>query len=144
MAEDAKAYLQKVELLDNLINSKIEEINRLKALSMKITANIKPDVVSNGNNNTDKLGDAVAIIVDLEAEINEAIDELVKQKREVSSVIEKVLDPNHAKLLCKRYLLYEPWEQIATEMGFTYRHITRMHGEALQTVRKLLKNKSCP
>ena len=141
---DAIAYLQKVELLDNLINSKLEEIDRLRGLLTKITATVKPDVVSSGGGNQDKRGDAVAKIVDLEAEINQSIDELVDKKREVSGIIEMITDPDHAKILCKRYLLYEPWEQIACEMNFTYRHVTRLHGEALQTVRKLLKEKTCP
>jgi len=33
------------------------------------------------------------------------------------------------------------------EMGYTYRHITRLHGEALQAVRKILNEKDvlkCP
>lgn len=144
MAEiDAKAFLQQVELYDNNINNKLEELDRLKALTIKITTSLKQDVVSSSGNQ-DKIGDAVAKIMDLEAEINEAVDTFIEKKRAVSSIIEKVHNPDQANVLGKRYLLYERWEQIAMEMNFTYRHTTRIHGEALQTVRKLLSEERCP
>lgn len=144
MAEiDAKAYLQQVELFDNHINNKLEELDRLRSLTTKITTSMKHDVVSSSGSQ-DKLGDAVAKIIDLQTEINDAIDSYVDRKREVSSIIERIQDVDQSKVISKRYLLYEPWEQIAIEMGFTYRHITRIHGEALQTVRELLKGKTCP
>ncbi len=143
MAEiDAKAFLQQVELFDNYINNKLEELDRLKALTLKITTSLKQDVVSSSGSQ-DKLGDAVAKIVDLEAEINEAVDTFIEKKRAVSGIIEKVNNPDQANVLSKRYLLYERWEQIAMEMNFTYRHTTRIHGEALQTVRRLLSEERC-
>ena len=143
MAElDAKAFLQQVELFDNHINNKLEELDRLKALTTKITTSLKQDVVSSSGSQ-DKLGDAIAKIVDLEAEINEAVDTFIERKKAVSSIIEKVNNPDQANVLSKRYLLYERWEQIAMEMNFTYRHTTRIHGEALQTVRRLLSEERC-
>jgi len=140
---DAKAFLQQVKLYDTNIDSKLEEVARLKDLMLKITTTLKGDPVS-GTRTVDKMGDAVSKIVDLEREINEDIDAYVLLKRQVRDVVEKVKDPDQAAVLYKRYFHYEHWEQIAYEMGYTYRHITRIHGHALQTVEKLLKRESCP
>ena len=140
---DAKTFLQQVKLYDTHINTKLEELARLKALTTKITATLKQDVVSGGGNQ-DKIGDAVAKIVDLEHEINTIIDTYVDLKRKVEVVVEKVTDPDQAAILYKRYFLYERWEEIALEMNMSHRNVTRLHGRALQTVNDLLKIKSCP
>ena len=143
---NAKDFLQQIELFDNHINNKLEELERLRSLTLKITSSLKQDVVSSSGSQ-DKLGDAVAKIVDLQNEINQSIDLYVDRKREVNSVLEQIKDVDYFKVLSKRYLLYEPWEQIAVEMNYTYRHITRLHGEALQAVQKILNEKDvlkCP
>ena len=139
MAEiDAKKYLMQVERYDNMIGLKIEEMDRLKALITKITASWKQDVVSTSGSQ-DKLGDAIAKIVDLQTEINDAIDSYVDRKKEVSSIIEKIENPNQFAVLSKKYLLYESLEQIAVEMHMSYRNVCYIHGEALLAVNELLK-----
>ena len=143
---DAKTFLQQVKLYDTHINVKLEELSRIKALSTKITATLKQDVVSGGGNQ-DKIGDAVAKIVDLEREINAIIDAYVDLKRQVEEVVEKVTDPDEAAVIYKRYFLHERWEQIAMEMNMSHRTVTRLHGRALQRVNDLLKTKvdmKCP
>lgn len=144
MAEiDAKSYLRQIKLYDTRINMKIDELAALKASLTKITPTLRDDAVSSSGSQ-DKLGDAVAKMVDLRNEINADIDRFVDAKRSVGATIDSVSDPDQMQVLHKRYVLYESFEQIAIEMGFTYRHITRIHGEALQSVKKILKNESCP
>lgn len=128
--QEAKRMLQQVRLFDIHINSKLEELDKLKALTVKITTTIKPDVVSTSGNQ-DKIGDAVARIVDLQTEINQAVDKYVDKKKCVSDIIEQIQDPDHVAILYKRYFHYERWEQIAYEMGWGIRHTTRIHGYAL-------------
>jgi CHASE3 domain sensor protein len=142
MAEiDAKAYLQQVERYENLITAKLEEMDRLRALTTKITSSWKDDVVSSSGSK-DKLGDAIAKIIDLRSEINNTIDEYVDRKREVSSVIEKVEDSDQLAVLTKKYLLYESLEQISVEMHMSYRNVCYIHGEALLAVADLLKGET--
>lgn len=136
---DAKAYLRKIELLDAHINNKLNDLFTLRTMVTKITATISP-VVASGTGNQDKLGDAIAKIVDLQNEINQQIDKFVDAKREVSAVLEKLQDPDHVRVLHKRYVEYKPWEQIACEMNFTYRNVCYIHGKALQAVEALLED----
>lgn len=136
---DAKAYLRKIELMDAHINNKLNDLFALRTMVTKITSTISP-VVASGSGNQDKLGDSVAKIVDLQNEINRAIDKYVDTKREVSAVLDKLQDPDHVKVLHKRYIEYKPWEQIACEMNFTYRNVCYIHGKALQAVEALLED----
>lgn len=135
---DAKRFLQQVKLYDSKINSLLEELDNLKAMTLKITTTLKQDVVSSGGNQ-DKIGDAIAKIVDLEAEINAAIDGFVNKKKAVNDVLDMVYDPDQYAVLYKRYILYKRWEQIACDMTMTYRNVLYIHGRALQTVDRIMK-----
>ena len=136
----AKDFLKQVQLYDMHINEKLEEMEHLKALTLKITATWKQDTVS-GSGNQDKLGDAVAKIIDLENEINQAIDNYVDKKKVVNAVIEQIQDPDQVAVLYKRYFQYESLEQIACELHCTYRNVCYIHGKALQAVSLLIGEK---
>lgn len=135
---DAKSYLMQVELYDTHINNKLEELARLKELTRHITSSIK-DVPVSGGGNQDKLGSAIAKIVDLENEINDAVDAYIDKRREVGKVLERLGDADQVKVLHKRYFEYKAWEQIACEMNMSFRNVCYIHGRALQTVDTLLK-----
>ena len=138
----AKEYLKQVKMCDIHIANKLEDMAHLKDVVLKVTATWKQDSTSGGTGNQDKLGNAVAKIVDLENEINRAVDEYVDKKKQVSATIEKLQDPDHVAVLYKRYFQNETWEQIAYEMHCTYRNVCYIHGKALQAVEALLKCES--
>lgn len=133
----AKRYLQQIRHYDSRINTKIEEMHRLKAMVTKITPTLKQDVVSGGGSQ-DKLSDAVAKIVDLEAEINREIDCYVDARKAVTRTIGKVGDMKLQDVLNMRYVQFKTFEQIASEMNYTYRWVCIMHGRALQEVEKII------
>lgn len=135
---DAKAYLKKIELLDAHINNKLNDLHTLRSLVTKITATISP-VPASGSGVQDKLGDAIAKIIDLQDEINRKIDNYVDLKREISAMLERLNEADYVKVLHKRYFEYKAWEQIACEMNFSYRNVCYIHGKALQAVEDLLK-----
>ena len=137
-ANETKEYLEQVKLCDTKINNKLEELSRLNALAYKVTSSLKQVAVF-GSGTQDKVGDAVSRIVDLQREINDDIDKYCDKKAEVRALIDQVKNPDELEVLSKRYLLYESLEQIACEMGFTYRNVCYIHGRALQTVAELMK-----
>ena len=139
MCEEKKAknYLQKIRLYDVQINSKLEEIAKLRAMTTKITPTLSGDVVS-GTRSQDKLGDAVARIVDLEAEIDRRIDALCDLKREAMQLLDKLQNPNHYEILDKRYFQFKSLEQISVDMGYTYRNVCYIHGKALQALTAIM------
>lgn len=135
---EAKEFLEQIQLCDKNINNKLEELARLNALALKVTSSLKQVAVF-GSGTQDKVGDAVSRIVDLQREINDDIDRYCDKKAEVRKLIEQIKDPDQLDVLSKKYLLYESLEQIACEMGFTYRNVCYIHGRALQAVAELMK-----
>ena len=135
---EAKEYLQQVKLCDVHINNRLEELAKLKTLATKITSTLSCEP-GGGYGNQDKLGDAVSKIVDMEREIDEAVDSFVDKKNEVRKLIEKVRNPDQLDVLYKVYFQYKTLEQAACEMGYSYRNVCYIHGKALQEVERLLK-----
>lgn len=136
---DAKRYLQQIRLYDSCINAKLEERSRLKAMVTKITPTIKQDAVSGGGNQ-DKMAETMAKLIDLEAEIDRAVDRYADARNAVTGTIDRVTDARLHKVLSKRYVEFKTWEQIACEMGKSYQWVCKLHGIALQAVEKILKN----
>ena len=135
---DAKAYLGQIELYDAHINNRLSDLAELQSLVTKITATISPVCVS-GSGNKDRLGDAIAKIIDMQDEINRKIDKYVDLKREISALLEQIQDADQVKVLHMRYFEYKPWEQIACEMNYSYRNVCYVHGKALQAVEAILE-----
>jgi DNA-directed RNA polymerase specialized sigma subunit len=80
------------------------------------------------------MADAIAKIIDLQAEINRDIDRLVDLKREMVRLIKAVDNTEYQTLLELRYLCFKTWEQIAVDMGYNVRHVYRLHGEAVESI----------
>ena len=137
---DAKAYLQQIKLYDTHINNKLEEKTRLKMMALNITSTIKGDVPG-GSHSQDKIGDAMAKVVDLEREIDEAIDKYVELKKSVSAIVDQLQDADQLKVIHGRYFEHKTLETIACDMGYTYRNICYIHGRALQAVSVILNEK---
>lgn len=135
---DAKTFLQQVKLYDTHINIKLEEIARLDALTTKITATLKLDVVSGGGNH-DKVGDGASALADLKNECNQIIAAYRKMKRQVEEVVRKVSDPDQVKVIYKLYFFDKTWGEIAKEMHMGERNAQIIHGQALQSVNKILR-----
>lgn len=135
---DAKAYLKKVKLYDTHIDNKLAELEHLKAMVSKITATWKDDVTGGGGRSQDKVGDAVARIVDLQRELNQDIDDFVDLKQEIRGIVDKIENADQLNVIYKRYFLYETFEQIACEMHMTFRNVLYIHGRALEMVEETL------
>lgn len=126
----AKEYLGQAYRLDQRINSKLEQIASLNSLAAKCTSTLT-GMPRNPSHGTSTMADAVAKIVDLQAEINRDIDRLVDLKRDMVRVIKAVEHTEYQTLLELRYLCFKTWEQIAVDMGYRVRNVHIIHNEAL-------------
>lgn len=133
----AQEYLLQVKLCDKHIDNKLEDLAHLRALARKIASAWGTEPIG-GTHNQDKLGDAVAKIIDMEKDINAAVDKFVDKKNEVRLLLEKIQNADQLDLLYKVYFRYETIEQAACEMNMSYRNACYLHGRALQTVEALL------
>lgn len=134
---NAKEYLKQVERYDMLINNKLEELQRLKDLSTKITTSLSLTKVQTSGA-TSKIANSVEKLIDLQEEINDDIDKFIDLRTEVISNIDKIQNSDMCNVLYKRYLDLITWEQIAVDMHFTFQWVHKLHNKALIEMQKII------
>ena len=138
---NAKEYLSQAMYIDQRINSKLEQVTRLRENVTNCTATLS-DMPRPDSPNKQRMEETICKIVDLEREINADIDRLVDLKAEARRAINAVSDPDQQLILELRYLCYKPWNEIMTELGYSEATIYRLHGEALKKILVPAKNDS--
>ena len=135
----AKDYLSRAYRIDQRINSKLEQLISLRSLAEK-AAPVLTGMPSGKGGSPHRMEETIAKMVDLEGLIDKELKSLVDTKHEIMTVIKCVEPVELQTLLELRYLSFRTWEQIAVEMNFDRRHITRLHGKALQEVENIRRN----
>ena len=126
-----KEYLSQAYRIDQRINSKLEQVESLRALATKATSTISDNLPS-GSQNVQAMEDIIVKIIDLENEINKDISTLVDLKREIVGVIKRISNPEYQTLLELRYLCFYSWEKVAVEMEYDLRYVHKLHKKAME------------
>jgi DNA-directed RNA polymerase specialized sigma subunit len=129
---NAKEYLSQALWLDQMILSKLEQLETLKSLSMKVTTSFAEEKVSGGNTEKSRMESTLVKVIDLESEINADFDRLIDLKKEIQDTINRMEDINYQLLLEMRYLSGKNWEEIAQELKYNNRTVFKVHGKALK------------
>ena len=140
VALEAKDYLKQVEKADLQIRNKLIEQQQWKDIALGITANMDGERVQSSGGKS-KMADAVERIVDMEAEIDRLVDNLINLKKEVIQVIERLDSPTEYNVLHMKYIQYMSLQEIADEYGYDYGWATTTHGRALRSVQHILDRK---
>ena len=135
----AKEYLNRYCRINAEIDCKLEEIARYRSMATRLSPTARFD---KNVNVTDKVGRAVAKIVDLEREIDAEIDELERVRTEITDTIAAVGDERYKTLLTMRYINGHKWEKIALDMHYSYANVVQfLHPSALHLVDKIISEK---
>ena len=138
---EAQVFLGQVEKLEAIIKNKQIEKQQWRDIAMGITASMEGERVQSSGNQQ-KMADAVAKCVDVEAEIDSLIDKLIDTKKEVMQTIERLDSPTEYKLLHLRYIQFVKLKDIAQMWDEEYTNITTTHGRAVKNVQEILNNRS--
>ena len=134
---DAREFLSRAWKIETQIQSRAEQIERLRSLACRVTPQYGGAGGSQARNVT-AMEDTIVRITEAEEKLNRKIDELVTAKLGVMEVIDRVRDATLRLLLEKRYLLFHPWDMIASDLGYTLRWTLKKHEDALDAVQRIL------
>lgn len=126
-----KDYLNQISRLNRMINNKLTEILQLKELSCSISA-VRNEEKVKSSSDLDRIGSSYAKIDEMERNLDNMIDEYIEKKNLIIGQIDSIEDEDCYNILFSRYIEKKTFEVIATEMNFSYRNITRLHGRALK------------
>lgn len=132
----AKEYLQQAEDMNVVINNKMAEKAQWKDIALGITAHSDGERVQSSGSNQ-KMADAIARCIDIEAEIDRLIDRLIDLKLEITRTIEQ-LNATEYDVLHKRYIQGMQFDEIGAARNRSKSWATTVHGRALQNVQRIL------
>jgi len=129
-------YLKKLGWLENVVDSKYEECERLRSLAIRTeSASVFSDKISRGQQFGSRVEDCVIKIIALENEIKEDILKLIALKRDITKKIDSVEDHDLSLLLRLRYINRKKWNKIAEEMHYSYVHVIHnLHPKAIAAI----------
>ena len=142
----AKEFLEQIVMLNKMIQNKIAEKEQWLAIATSATASSKTVMIGGrphamervqSSGAQDKMADAVAKVVDIEAEIDEAINVLVDAKNDVIGVIEQ-LNVDEYDFLHKVYVQGFTLRRTAVMNNRSYSWATTLHKKALDNVQIIL------
>jgi DNA-directed RNA polymerase specialized sigma subunit len=137
---EAQIFLEQPEKLDIQIRNKLIEKQQWHDIALGITANMDGECVQSSGAKS-KMADAINKCVDMEAEIDRLVDELIDTKKEVIQTIEKLDSPTEYNVLHMRYIQYLSLQEIADHYNRDYGWATTTHGRALKSVHEILESK---
>ena len=134
---EAKYLLQKIAFLDAEINSLIREHESVKSTLLKATDYSNEPVATTKRNTSE---DKLIKLADKSSEIDLKIDELVDFKITMGNHINQLEDERHRVILREHYINGLSFLEISKNLGYTERHLYRIHGDALLKFQDILKD----
>ena len=138
---NAMEFLQQAYLLDQRIQSMLQQVSSLRSLAQTMRSFTGTEPVVH-NRNVTALEDTVIKIMEEEAALNAEIDRLVDLKKEIRETIGEVMELNFRLVLEKRHLCYLSYAKIGEDMGHTERWAQTKHQQALRAVQQILNRRA--
>lgn len=130
--------LIKCYYLPQLIESKTEEIKRLRGLSESIPgADPSREFIPGGPQVQCRFAEIIDKVIDLEGEILDEINELLDLQKEAHKIINAVQDDTERLILQYYYIDRLSMEDIASEIGYTLRQTYRIKKKALGKIKNI-------
>lgn len=136
MLMDVIEWLSQIGKMDQLIDSKMAERDRVKALAVNTVGSL--DGMPHAPGITDKVGNLTVKLIALEEELDALIDEYVDRKQEVVEVLEKLPEREYG-VLHRYYIRNMTWEQVADDIGYCTTQVWRIKNNGLKLLQDVIE-----
>lgn len=127
--EEKKEYLKSYQRSVKREQDILDEIQRLRL--DKMFPSIVNDGMPHGSSQTD-LSDYIVIIDEMIEDLKQERLKRAKRQQEIEHRIQQMKDEDEQRVLRLRYIKGMKWEEVAVEMGYSWKQIHRIHSEALR------------
>lgn len=131
-----KQELEDYRLNREYIKKEKEHILDMLEQAQKITSSLSQVRINNPV--ADRMAEKIVVMVDMQ---NTALDMLNEQEQRLDKIREGIgnIRQPYKNILYSRYVEGKDLVEIAAELGYTYIHICRLHGEALKIIKDVNK-----
>lgn len=134
---DAKKWLSSIQDLDEAIQKKQEEVDRLRQMAISTAQELSADRVQTSLSG-DKFGNCICKAADLSKEIDRDVDRLCDLKRSVIQTIGYLNDEDEIQVLCDRFIEYRTVDECAQRIGKSERHTHRILTDGIRNIQTIL------
>lgn len=134
---DIKRWLMRAYMAEREIDRLLLEMRRVHSLRTRITSVMRE--TTSGGIMGDSRVDATVSLIEIEQRLEAAISAYRRAYDDVECIVGRVDRPKQREVLSMRYLTGMSFEQIAEHLGRDVRAVFRLHGRALETVRRIKK-----
>lgn len=128
--QEKKGFLQGYQELNAEIRQIGVELREWRTRAVRMTV-LYADLAKSGKVEK-RTQTAMEQIAQLEERLDRQVEELVKVRVEIGKIIGRLDSPEMRRLLKYRYIAGYTWAKVADEMGYSTRHVMRMHDNALR------------
>jgi hypothetical protein len=130
-AQDVKAWLER----GRTVMAEIDALSCARAAAEERARGLRAGPHSRAGSGRRGRGDwALVSLADYGARIGAKTAELAGVLSEITAAINAVGDGNQRLVLLNRYVLGKAWGRIAEDMGYGWRHVHRLHSQAVAAV----------
>ena len=135
MKRDIKIELKNISKLEYQIFEEFEELEYLNSLKTSIKSfDYSSEKVTSSPKNKD-FADIISKISDLEKRVCIHLNELIIKRQRACKLFE-ALPTELCDIMKLKYLYNYSFEEISQRLSYSLRHVYRLHGQALQILRK--------
>ncbi len=135
---DAREYLNYFRIAESRIGLKIKQIKNLQDRLLTLSPSLDQEHVSHTKNIT-IMADTVAIIIDMQRDIDQQTSEIFQRKREAFQLLDQI-SPKNAAILIERYFDGKTIEGICQTIHVTKRQAQRRINEAIEELQGVLNS----
>lgn len=137
----AKEYLSRIRRQNFILKQTEHELTEIRSDILTIRASSLAEHVS-GSKNSD-VADKYIRLEQYMDKVNHEWDILINMRMEAKAMIKALPDPQQQAVLYARYINCKRWEDIASDMGYSWQGVFKLHGSALQSFEHMNKMLLC-
>ena len=135
---DAREYLSYFRVAESRIRLKIKQIQSLQDRLLTLSSSLDQEHVTHTKNVT-LMAETVAIITDMQRDIDQQTSEIFQRKREAFQLLDQV-KPENATILIERYFDGKTVQAICQMIHVTKRQAQRRINEAIEELQGILNS----
>lgn len=133
---NARKYLKSIQVKESRIKIKMQQIQKLRDRLLSTSAPMDKEQVSH-TTNVGVMADTIAMIVDMQKEVDMQSAEYLKQKWEAMNLMDQI-KPESAEILIDRYFEGKTFPEIGKERFITGRQAQRKEYTAIKEFQQVL------
>lgn len=134
--EEVKGFLNQALLLDKRINTLQDELTMLESKLERCTPSYT-SIKGGGNQPTFEYN--LDKVMKYREMLNREIDNLVDRKRDIKQAIEKLDNDKEKLILYKKYINFQTFESIASDLGIEQRQVYRIYKKSLEKMQNVIE-----